>query len=189
VRLDSMLMTRAEGPVDSDLSDLELVSRSRSGDLAAFETLYRRNIGRVYGVCLRMTSNAHQAEDCAQEAFIQAWRKLESFKGDAEFGTWLYRIAVNQVLTQLRKERRHSMRLVQAKEHEELKVEHVDVGLDRDLEQGIRQLPERARHIFVLHCVYGHSHQEVAEMLDIAVGTTKAQVHRARRLLHEFMGD
>ena len=181
-------MTRPEEPAGGELSDLELVRRSESGDLAAFEALYRRNAGRIYGICLRMTGNAHQAEDCAQEAFIQAWRKLDSFKGDAEFGTWLYRIAVNQVLTQMRKERRHGMRLVQADESDEPRAAPGDVGLDRDLEQGIRQLPERARHIFVLHCVYGHSHQEVADMLDIAVGTTKAQVHRARRLLNEFMG-
>lgn len=182
-------MTRTEGPGDGELSDRELVSRSRSGDLTAFEALYRRNVGRIYGVCLRMTGHPDQAEDCAQEAFIQAWHKLDSFKGDAEFGTWLYRIAVNQVLTQLRKERRHGLRLVQAREHEEVKVDQGNMGFDRDLEAGIRQLPERARHIFVLHCLYGHSHQEVAQMLDIAVGTTKAQVHRARRLLNEFMGE
>ena len=175
--------------VDSALTgtdDFELVDLAREGDVDAFEALYRRHIGRVYAVCLRMTGDPSLAEDVSQEAFIRAWEKLDSFGKRSAFGTWLHRIAVNVVLARGRKTQREAghLRLVREAVADMLPPGH---GGDQriDLEQAIGSLPERARQVFVLAAVYGHSHEETAGMLGVAVGTCKAQLHRARRLLAE----
>jgi RNA polymerase sigma-70 factor (ECF subfamily) len=135
-----------------------LVSRAQAGNAAAFEALYRLQIERVYGLCLRMTGNASEAEDCAQEAFIQAWRQLDKFRGDSAFGTWMHRVAVNSVLGRMRKSRREQDR-IQAVTNEGLLPESMgDSGGLRDIEKAVDQLPSGARHVFVLHAVYGYSH-------------------------------
>jgi RNA polymerase sigma-70 factor (ECF subfamily) len=160
-----------------------LVSRAQSGNTAAFEALYRAQIDRVYGLCLRMTGNASEAEDCAQEAFIQAWKQLAKFRGDSAFGTWMHRVAVNAVLGRMRKSRREQDR-IQAMSESGLSPATVgDTGGLRDLQDAMDRLPSGAKHVFVLHAVYGYSHDETGEMLGIAAGTSKAQMHRARRLL------
>jgi RNA polymerase sigma-70 factor (ECF subfamily) len=160
-----------------------LVARAQAGNAAAFEALYRAQIDRVYGLCLRMTGNASEAEDCAQEAFIQAWRQLAKFRGDSAFGTWMHRVAVNTVLGRIRKSRREQDR-IQAVNNDGMSAASIgDSGGLRDLEKAVDQLPSGARHVFVLHAVYGYSHDETGEMLGIAAGTSKAQLHRARRLL------
>ncbi len=159
------------------------VARARGGDTRAFEVLYREHIDRVYGLCLRMTGNVGEAEDCAQEAFIQAWNKLEKFRGDSAFGTWMHRIAVNAVLGRIRKSKREQDRIQVVAETGSSPASIGDSGDLRDLSDAIDRLPEGARHVFVLNAVYGYSHQESSDMLGIAVGTTKAQLHRARRLL------
>ena len=159
------------------------VELARAGDAAAFEKLYRASVDRVYGLCLRMTGNVAEAEDCVQEAFIQAWHKLDSFRGDAAFGTWMHRVAVNVVLGRMRSSRREQDR-IRAVADVAPTVEKVsDDAALRDLEQAINELPSGARHVFVLHAVYGYSHGETGEMLGIAEGTSKAQLNRARRLL------
>ncbi len=160
-----------------------LVARARNGDTRAFETLYRANVDRVYGLCLRMTGNVGEAEDCAQEAFIQAWKKLDRFRGDSAFGTWMHRIAVNAVLGRIRKSKREQDRIRVAAEMASSPASIGDSGELRDLSDAIDRLPEGARHVFVLNAVYGYSHAESSDMLGIAEGTTKAQLHRARRLL------
>ncbi len=171
-------------------SETALVNQAATGDVRAFESLYRQNAGRIYGLCLRMTGDPDAAEECAQEAFISAWRNLGAFKGDSGFGTWLYRIAVNQVLTHHRKRRRHDMHLADVStDNHELGRIQPNPDSSMDLEGAIARLPERARHIFVLQCLYGHSHEEVADMLNVAVGTTKAQVHRAKQLLSRFLDE
>jgi len=164
-------------------SEAALVERAQRADSAAFETLYRAHVDKVYGLCLRMTGNAAEAEDCTQEAFILAWRKLDKFRGDSAFGTWMHKVAVNAVLGRMRKAKR---------EHERLQVvsdvvaapESIGDGSNlRDLEDAMNQLPGGARHVFVLHAVYGYTHDETGDMLGIASGTSKAQLHRAKRLL------
>ena len=164
-----------------------LVESARRGSTSAFETLYRNHVGKVYGLCLRMTANRATAEDCTQEAFIQAWRSLPSFENRSAFGTWLHRIAVNAVLAQGRR-RRELLGIDASAEEAVAGLPDPTVGDDGavvDLEQAIRRLPAGARQVLVLVGLYGHSHEEVAAMLGIAVGTCKSQLHRARQLLGE----
>ena len=159
------------------------IRRAKRSDAQAFEALYRLHVGKVYGLCLRMTGNVSEAEDCTQEAFIQAWNKMARFRGDSAFSTWLHRIAVNAVLGRIRKSTRERDRIAAVADVEPARGATGDTGELRDLAEAIDRLPERARHIFVLNAVYGYSHEEAAGMLGIAAGTSKAQLHRARRLL------
>jgi RNA polymerase sigma-70 factor (ECF subfamily) len=161
-----------------------LVQRARSGDQRAFERLYREHVGRVYGLCLRMTRDAQLAEDCTQETFINAWRALAKFETRSSLSTWLHRIAVNVSLAK----RRKSGPVEPLPEEEEGSA--VEWTLEtpvevQELESAIGALPEGARDALVLHGLYGYSHGEAAQMLGIAEGTCKAQLHRARRLLRE----
>lgn len=159
------------------------VRMAQAGDTRAFEKLYRAHVDKVYGLCLRMTGNPSEAEDCAQEAFIQAWSKLDRFRGDSALGTWMHRVAVNTVLGRMRKSRREQDRIRAVAEVATAPPAIGDNGELRDLEQAINELPRGARHVFVLHAVYGYSHGETGDMLGIAEGTSKAQLSRARRLL------
>lgn len=176
----------------SPLSDVALVTAARGGDARAFERLYRLHSGRVFGLCLRMTRRRDVAEDCVQQTFVRAWRNLSAFEGRSAFGTWLHRIAVNEVLTQARN---HGTRIesddeVVADAHSGAPegLNEIDAGEVMDVERALATLPEGARHVVVLQAVYGYSHEEVAEMLGVAVGTCKAQLHRGRRLLRERLG-
>ena len=165
-----------------------LIRRAQRSDADAFEALYRGNVDRVYGLCLRMTGNVSEAEDCTQEAFIQAWKQLAKFRGDSAFGTWLHRIAVNAVLGRMRKSRREHDRIRAVAELGDPPTVNADSGNLRDLSDAVNRLPEGARHVFVLYAVYGYSHEEAGNMLGIATGTSKAQLHRARRLLAQQLG-
>ncbi|MEM8814563.1 MAG: RNA polymerase sigma factor [Pseudomonadota bacterium] len=168
--------------------EARLIERSKASDPKAFERLYRQHIDKVYGLCLRMTGNQGEAEDCAQEAFIQAWRQLDKFRGDSAFSTWLHRIAVNAVLGRMRKSKREQDRVqVVADRATSASLTAADTGELRDLAEAIGRLPKGARHVFVLSAVYGYSHEEASKMLGIAVGTSKAQLHRARRILSEAL--
>jgi len=160
-----------------------LIQQAQRSNAQAFEALYRLHIDKVYGICLRMTGNVSEAEDCAQEAFIQAWNKLEKFRGESAFSTWLHRIAVNSVLGRMRKSKREQDRIMAVTESAPVTVVSADTGDMRDLSEAVDRLPQGARHVFVLHAVYGYSHDETGEMLGIAAGTSKAQLHRAKRLL------
>jgi RNA polymerase sigma-70 factor, ECF subfamily len=176
----------------SPLSDTALVAAARKGDMKAFERLYRLHSGKVMGLCLRMTRRRDVAEDCVQQTFIRAWRSLAAFEGRSAFGTWLHRIAVNEVLTH---ERNHGTRAesdadaVEDAQSAPMELQReFDAGAVMDVERALATLPPGSRHVVVLQTVYGYSHEEVAEMLGIAVGTCKAQLHRGRRLLRERMG-
>jgi len=160
-----------------------LIKQAQRSSAQAFEALYRLHIDRVYGICLRMTGDVSEAEDCAQEAFIQAWNKLEKFRGDSAFSTWLHRIAVNSVLGRMRKSKREQDRIMAVAQSAPPTVATSDMGDMRDLSEAVDRLPQGARHVFVLHAVYGYSHDETGDMLGIAAGTSKAQLHRAKRLL------
>ena len=163
-----------------------LVAAAVDGSVHAFEALYRRHVPRIHALCLRMTGNVATAEDCTQDAFVQAWKHLRRFETRSAFGTWLHRIAVNAVLQQARR-RRESLGTEDSIEREvaDVMADHAasDPARGRDLETAIASLPRGARHVLVLVGVYGHSHEEAAGMLGIAVGTCKAQLHRARALL------
>jgi len=174
-------------PKTADTDEGTLIRRAKAADARAFEALYRRHVDRVYGLCLRMTGNVGEAEDCTQEAFIQAWKKLGKFRGDSAFSTWMHRIAVNAVLGRIRKSKREQDRIRVVAEQAETSPVTVaaDTGELRDLAEAIDRLPQGARHVFVLNAVYGYSHEEASNMLGIAVGTSKAQLHRARRMLAE----
>jgi RNA polymerase sigma-70 factor (ECF subfamily) len=179
----SQTMTNAN--IDAFADEQSLVKRAQRSDARAFEELYRLHIGKVYGICLRMTGNVSEAEDCAQEAFIQAWNKLEKFRGESAFSTWLHRVAVNVVLGRMRKSKREQDRIVAVTQDMPAPIVTGDTGEMRDLSEAVDRLPEGARHVFVLHAVYGYSHDEAGEMLGIAAGTSKAQLHRAKRLLKQ----
>lgn len=172
------------------LSDAALVAAARRGDARAFERLYRMHSGRVFGLCLRMTRRHDVAEDCTQLTFVRAWRRLSAFEGRSAFGTWLHRIAVNEVLTHGRNHgtRSESDDDAVANASDDARGRDVDAGDVMDMERALATLPEGSRHVVVLQAVYGYSHEEVADMLGVAVGTCKAQLHRGRKLLRERLG-
>ena len=162
-----------------------LVQRAAAGDSRAFERLYREHSGRVYGLCLRLTRDAHLAEDCTQDTFINAWKALPQFQTRSSLGTWLHRIAVN---VSLGKRRKATPVLESEPEDEESTLGGFALETPvevRELESAIGELPDGARDALVLHALYGYSHGEAAQMLGIAEGTCKAQLHRARKLLRE----
>ena len=171
-------------------SEPERVARARGGDAGAFESLYREHVGRVYGLCLRMTGPPAAAEDLTQDTFVSAWRSLPGYEGRSSFSTWLHRIAVNAVLAARRGPQGRNETSLTGEDGEDMELaaeDAMDHATPIDLERAIGSLPAGARDIVVLHGVYGYSHEEAASMLGVAVGTCKAQLHRARQLLRARM--
>lgn len=175
------------------VSDRDLAIQAGRGDLGAFEELYVRHNRRVYSVCLRMTQNVAEAEDLAQEAFIQLFRKIGSFRGESAFTTWLHRLTVNQVLMHFRK---RSVKLERTTEEGETPVQIVRGTEDPNrmpvidrisLDSALKQLPPGYRSVFVLHDIEGHDHEEIAKILGVAVGTSKSQLHKARMKLRRLL--
>src|SRR6266581_4714562 len=170
----------------------DLIRRAQQGDRAAFEALYRAHVSRVYALCLRLTADAAQAEERTQDAFVRAWERLATFRGESAFSSWLYRLTVNEVLLGRRAERRREQRIVTTDDPAALeRPPGTDPasggGSALDLERAVAALPPGAREVFVLHDVEGYRHEEIAELAGIAVGTSKAQLFRARRLLREAL--
>ena len=165
------------------------VDRAARGDVDAFEELYRENSGRVYLLCLRMCGDPSLAEELAQEAFIRAWQKLSSFRGDSAFSTWLHRVTVNVVLGDRRSTARREARIKPAGDDVpvDLSASVPSPGQALDLERSIAALPDGARAVFVLHDVEGYRHKEIARLIGVAEGTSKAQLHRARKLLRKAL--
>src|SRR5260221_124410 len=167
----------------------DLIHRAQRGDRAAFEALYRAHAGRVYALCLRLTADRAQAEERTQDAFIRAWERLATFRGESAFSSWLYRLTVNEVLLGRRSERRREQRIVTTPDPAALErrpdAEPASGALD--LERAVAALPPGAREVFVLHDLEGYRHEEIAALAGIAVGTSKAQLFRARRLLREAL--
>lgn len=163
----------------------DLVLKAQAGDTSAFEQLYRGNVGRIYGLCLRMVNNAERAEVLTQDVFVRAWQRLSSFRGDSAFSSWLHRLAINVVLVDERtlKRRNNRFRSTDQIEQFDRVASSSSIQAAMDLETGIAQLPPRARAVLILHDVEGYKHQEIGEILDIATGTSKAHLHRARQLL------
>jgi len=166
-----------------------LVNRAVGGDVDAFEKLYRSTVGRVFGLCLRMCGERSLAEELTQEAFVRAWQKLPSFRGDSAFSTWMHRLTVNVVLGHQRSTGRRQMREAHVGEdwlgNGAVTREHPGTAVD--LDRAIATLPDRARTVFVLHDVEGYKHSEIAQATGMAVGTSKAQLSRARRLLRKVL--
>jgi RNA polymerase sigma factor (sigma-70 family) len=184
--MESALVMQLPTRTPLDTGDESAVAaRARDGDMAAFEQLYRRHVGRVHAVCLRLAGNRTLAEECTQDAFVRAWESLARFRGDSSFGTWLHRIAVNTVLERHRTQMRRAAWISNKDDDILESVPAPDSGPEHamDLDQCIAELPPAARMVFVLFDVEGHSHEEIAEMTGLAVGTSKAHLHRARRML------
>ncbi len=169
-------------------SEAHLVACAQAGDRSAFEGIYRAHAGRVFAVCRRLTGSADEAEDMTQETFIRAWQHLSSFRGQSKLSSWLHRVAVNVVLND-RRSRGRSLAMEKIPGDAALADPPARYTRPRwgseDLEQAIEALPEGARIIFVLHDVYGYAHGEISGIAGCAVGTSKAQLHRARRLLRQ----
>ncbi len=165
------------------------VEQAQAGDVGAFEALYRSHVGRVHALCLRMCGDPREAEELTQDAFVRAWEKLDSFRGASAFSSWLHRLTVNVVLGSWRARGRHRERVVSiADVQDAADPEHEPKPrLALDLESAIAALPAGARTVFVLHDVEGYRHRDVAEMTGLAVGTSKTQLHRARRLLRKAL--
>ncbi|MEX2115877.1 MAG: RNA polymerase sigma factor [Bacteroidota bacterium] len=167
----------------------DLVRRAQGGDVRAFEQLYREHEGRVYAVCLRIIANTSRAEELTQDVFVRVWEMLGTFRGESAFSSWLHRVAVNIVLVDIRSERRYQQRVTTVDDLEQYDREHPMTGPGEsiDLETAMARLPKQARAIFVLHDIEGYRHEEIAKTMGLAVGTTKAQLHRARKLLREVL--
>jgi len=170
------------------------VARAAAGDRSAFERVYRQHANRVYSLCARMVADRTRAEELTQDVFVRAWEKLHLFRGESSFGTWLHRLTVNLVLNARKSEGRSRSRF----EENDEEMGGMDalpgvVGMPLppgdllDLEEAIERLPAGARRVFVLHDVEGYKHEEIAEMLGVTSGATKAQLHRARLLLREAL--
>ena len=192
-----MLMATMNASLDEVAStadvDHALARASAGGDVTAFEALYRRHVGRVHGVILRLVGHQHsRAEDLTQEAFVRAWQALPGFRFESAVGTWLHRLAANTALMELR-----SRRTVPLMDGDDEALETVGTGdtaghrtaLSMDLQQAVDSLPPRARAVLVLYDIEGWTHEEIATALDMAVGSSKAQLHRARKLLRARLGD
>jgi len=174
-------------------SDYELARAASDGDLSAFETLYQRHNRRVYSLCLRMIGNAADAEDLTQDVFIQLFRRIGSYRGEAAFTTWLHRLTINQVLMWFRK---RTVKFEVTSEQGEL-PEIVERGSEAPkampiidylaLDKAVRQLPPGYRTVFLLHDVEGYEHEEIAKLLGVTIGTSKSQLHKARMKLRAIL--
>jgi RNA polymerase sigma-70 factor (ECF subfamily) len=170
--------------------DTEDARAAADGDRAAFQRLYRRHVDRVHGAVLRLAGYDHaRAEDLTQDAFVRAWQKLPEFRHEAAFGTWLYRLAVNVALMDIRSRSANPVGFVD----DESLPEHGDTPFcaaeREELERAVARLPPRARAVLVLHDIEGWKHEDISRELDMAVGTSKAQLHRARALLRKLLGE
>ena len=183
-------------PKQAKVIEAEAIERAKQGDEAAFELLYNLHKRRVYSLCLRMVSNPAQAEDLAQEAFLQLFRKIGTFRGESAFSTWLHRMTVNVVLMNLR---RKGLPLVSLEEtletdeetpRKELGAQDMKLtgSIDRlQLQRAIEKLPPGYKRVFVLHDVEGFEHNEIAEMVGCSIGNSKSQLHKARLKLRDYL--
>ena len=174
---------------DAPDDESDVIRRAQARDMLAFERLYRMHVSRVHAICLRMTANINRAEEMTQKAFLTVWEKLPMFRGESAFTSWLHRVAVNTVLADLRSENRRTRHVFATADPAVFEVppRGPTVGIRLDLDQAIATLPPQARAVFVLHDVEGWHHHEIARELGVATGTSKAQLHRARKLLQEAL--
>ncbi len=189
-------MTAANKKQSNQLSEAAAIDRAKQGDAEAFEVLYNLHRRRVYSLCLRMTTNTAEAEDLTQEAFLQLFRKIGTFRGESAFSTWLHRMAVNVVLMQLRKKNLPIVPLEDTIETDD-DTPKKDYGTEDNvlagsidrlrLQKAVDSLPVGYRTIFVLHDVEGYEHNEIAELVGCSIGNSKSQLHKARMKLRELL--
>lgn len=182
-----MVETGQDALSGNQMDEDALVEGARRNDMRAFEQLYRLHSGRIYGLCFRLCNDREMAEDLTQEAFVLAWRKLDSFRGESAFGSWLYRISTNLVLSYLRKRKP----LITSLDYENYEqADNIAPPEEQmSLEAAIGKLPPGARIVFVLYSIEGYSHNEISNTLKIATGSSKAQLHRARQLLQGYLSN
>jgi RNA polymerase sigma-70 factor, ECF subfamily len=195
-RKNSGLERDREREKDRDPNEAELIERAKLGDAQAFQALYDKHKRRVYSLCLRMTANTAEAEDLTQEAFLQLYRKIGTFRGESAFSTWLHRLSVNVVLMQLRKKSLPVVSLEETTQGEE-DTPKKDFGaedlalagsIDRlQLQRAVDDLPPGYRMIFVLHDVEGYEHNEIATIVGCSIGNSKSQLHKARMKLRDLL--
>ncbi len=187
-------MSQQKTPAPKAASETQLIARAQQGEEEAFTALFEAHKRRVYSLCLRMTGNTAEAEDLAQEAFLQLFRKISTFRGESAFSTWLHRLAVNVVLMHLRKKGLQQVSLdeVDTSQDEPVKRDYGDDdrrllgSVDRiGLQRAIADLPPGYRTVFVLHDIEGYEHNEIAEIMNCSVGNSKSQLHKARMKLRE----
>ena len=173
-----------------DLAEARLVRQAQAGDLAAFEQLYRTHVGRVFAICVRIAGDESRAEEITQDVFVRVWQRIGSFEGRSAFSTWLYRMATNRAIDAIRSQIRRSSRETVTEDPARWEEPHParDPETGIALEAAIAGLPPGARTVFVLHDIEGYRHAEVSRLTGMAEGTSKAQLHRARRLLRERLG-
>ena len=196
LRPEKNALTDARKLQGDGLSESEAIERAKQGDAEAFEVLYNLHKRRVYSLCLRMTANTAAAEDLTQEAFLQLFRKIGTFRGESAFSTWLHRMAVNVVLMQLRKKGLPVVSLEDSLDSEQ-ETPKKELGtadpslagsIDRlQLQRAVETLPPGYRTIFLLHDVEGYEHNEIADMVGCSIGNSKSQLHKARMKLRELL--
>jgi RNA polymerase sigma-70 factor, ECF subfamily len=190
-------LTSLKASTTGELSENEAVRLAQQGDSEGFERLYQLHSRRVYGLCLRMVKNPMEAEDLTQDAFLQTFRKIQTFRGDSVFSTWLHRLTVNIVLMGLRKKRSEISLDETLEPNDEPRRPFVELSepdlnlngvIDRiNLKNAIDQLPHGCKKMLVLHDVQGYEHNEIARMVGCSVGNSKSQLHRARKRLRQLL--
>jgi RNA polymerase sigma-70 factor, ECF subfamily len=181
----------------NELGEADAIERAKLGDAEAFQALYERHKRRVYSLCLRMTANTAEAEDLTQEAFLQLYRKIATFRGESAFSTWLHRLSVNVVLMHLRKKGLPVVSLEETTQGGEEDTPKKDFGADDvalsgsidrlQLQRAVADLPPGYRTIFVLHDVEGYEHNEIAGIVGCSIGNSKSQLHKARMKLRDLL--
>jgi len=190
-------LTDREQRQDDEFNEAEAIERARQGDAWAFQQLYDKHKRRVYSLCLRMTANTAEAEDLTQEAFLQLYRKIATFRGESAFSTWLHRLSVNVVLMHLRKKSLPVVSLEETTQGGEEDAPKKDFGaedlalagsIDRlQLQKAVDDLPPGYRTIFVLHDIEGYEHNEIAGIVGCSIGNSKSQLHKARMKLRDLL--
>ena len=181
------LVSKSQDPISK--KEFELIRQASAGNTYAFKELYDSNVNRVYALCLRVSQDPDIADELTQEVFIKAWEKLSTFQFGSKFSSWLHSIAINQFLMMKRAEKRFGEKVSELKhliDNEQLynkSKHHHDARID--IEQALEKLPEQARMAFVLHDIEGYKHHEISNIMNIETGTSKAHLHRARKMLRE----
>jgi RNA polymerase sigma-70 factor, ECF subfamily len=197
VRPETGDLTEPRQQQGAEPSEADLIQRAKLGDAEAFQALYDKHKRRVYSLCLRMTANTAEAEDLAQEAFLQLYRKIATFRGESAFSTWLHRLSVNVVLMHLRKKSLPSVSLEEMTQGGEEESPKKDFGADdvaltgsidrMQLQRAVESLPPGYRMIFVLHDIEGYEHNEIAKIAGCSIGNSKSQLHKARIKLRDLL--
>jgi RNA polymerase sigma-70 factor (ECF subfamily) len=178
----------ASKPANDAVDLTDVVRRAQSGDVAAFETVYRLHAPAIFALCRRMLGDDEEARELVQDVFVRAWERLTTFRGQAALATWLHRLGVNVVLEHLRSSRRDANRLITGDDESfGTRTPGAQDESRMDLDAAVARLPGGARAVFVLHDIEGYSHDEISQMTGIAPGTARAQLFRARRALMKLL--